>query len=551
MPQHVSTGTSQAGAQDKKGKVAVRTRLSLLELQAKWEKNDRKPLTDLMRAWKGIKELAPEDPHSFFNLAGFHGEPFSGAGYGDGNYWGGYCNHGNILFPTWHRMYVLRVEEALRSIKGCEDVTLPFWDETDEAAIKTGLVVPWALTNKTFELDGVEIPNPLRSFVLPTRLTDSVGADDSLYTKPKGYETVRYPLSGLVGTEQARAETAAHNKKYPDYNTNVQILNVNVYAWLQDPTIYIPGDGVLKPQIVPAGVVHKYKTCLEAPNYTVFSNTTSAGKWNDTHEGDPTVIPLESPHNSIHLSVGGFDVPSQHYDRSPIPGANGDMGENNTASFDPIFFFHHCNVDRVFWLWQKKHGFTDHLEILDKYPGTNSSDSQGATPGTPPNSWLTLDSPLDPYKITEGGKTRFATSKDVINIEKQLGYTYGAGSLDEKAGKLHAAHKQGSVKKLRVSGINRGPIKGSFVVSAFVTTSDGKKQHIGSEAILSRWNVIGCANCQTHLDVRTHFDLDAIPEHLHQTANFDVEITTRETNKALFAQLYTATGKKPFDLDIR
>lgn len=109
------------------------------------------------------------------------------------------------------------------------------------------------------------------------------------------------------------------------------------------------------------------------------------------------------------LSVGGFDVPAQKYDRSPIPGANGDMGENNTASFDPIFFFHHCNIDRVFWLWQKKHGFTDKLEIMDKYPGTNSSDSQGATPGTPPNSWLTKDKALSAghpvdrlYKKTAG-----------------------------------------------------------------------------------------------------------------------------------------------------
>ena len=84
MSQNVSTNTSLSDIKDKKGKVAVRTRPSLLELQAKYEKGDRKPLTDLMRAWKGIKELAPGDPHSFFNLAGFHGEPFSGAGYGDG-----------------------------------------------------------------------------------------------------------------------------------------------------------------------------------------------------------------------------------------------------------------------------------------------------------------------------------------------------------------------------------------------------------------------------------------------------------------------------------
>ncbi|MGB8768634.1 MAG: hypothetical protein WCC92_03400 [Candidatus Korobacteraceae bacterium] len=54
-----------------------------------------------MRAWKGIKELPPEDPHSFFVLGGYHGEPFRGGGWGNSQYWGGYCNHGNVLFPTW------------------------------------------------------------------------------------------------------------------------------------------------------------------------------------------------------------------------------------------------------------------------------------------------------------------------------------------------------------------------------------------------------------------------------------------------------------------
>ncbi|MEY9404511.1 hypothetical protein ABIF79_010950 [Bradyrhizobium japonicum] len=107
------------------------------------------------------------------------------------------------------------------------------------------------------------------------------------------------------------------------------------------------------------------------------------------------------------------------------------MGENDTAGLDPIFFFHHCFVDRVFWLWQKKNGYTDKLDIIPQYPGTNSVDSQGPTPGTAANLWLTLDSPLDPFTIEIGGKERPYTSNDCINIETQLGYTYGPGSVDQ------------------------------------------------------------------------------------------------------------------------
>src|SRR5205807_2170612 len=192
---------------------------------------------------------------------------------------------------------------------------------------------------------------------------------------------------------------------------------------------------------------------LDAPNYTVFSNTTSAAQWNaDLDSGVPPIVPLESPHNSIHLAVGGFDMPN--YDRSPIDGANGDMGENDTAGLDPIFFFHHCHVDRMFWLWQKKHGFTDHLEIIPEYPGTNSVDNQGPTPGVVPNSWLTLETPLAPFKKVENGKERTYTSLDCINIEKQLGFTYSKGSLEEAPKAAKAAKREESAKMVRISRIN-------------------------------------------------------------------------------------------------
>ena len=79
-----------------------RVRRSLAELQDQYANGNKKPLEDVMRAWKGVKELPPDDPRSFFNLGGYHGEPFRGAGWGFGNntFWGGYCNHGNVLFPT-------------------------------------------------------------------------------------------------------------------------------------------------------------------------------------------------------------------------------------------------------------------------------------------------------------------------------------------------------------------------------------------------------------------------------------------------------------------
>jgi len=176
----------------------------------------KKPLEDLMRAWKAIKELPADDPRSFFTLGGYHGEPFRGAGWGSSAYWGGYCNHGNVLFPTWHRVYLVKLEEALQSVPGCEQVMLPYWDETSADSLQNG--IPWALTQKDFVLDGQTSPNPLRSFVLTKNIKDHINGDNPDYSKPKGYETVRYPLSGLVGTAADRAATEKHNALYPDYD---------------------------------------------------------------------------------------------------------------------------------------------------------------------------------------------------------------------------------------------------------------------------------------------------------------------------------------------
>src|SRR5215210_7350973 len=185
---------------------ALRARRSLTDLQSDYDRGHKKPLEDLMRAWKGIKELSPEDKRSFFVIGGYHGEPFRGAGWGSPYYWGGYCHHGNVLFPVWHRIYVYVIEEALRSIPGCEDVTLPFWDECSDDSLANG--IPTALTDAEVVLDGQTIPNPLKSYVFPQSVIDHISGDVPNYSKRVGYETVRYPYSGLVGTAADRAATA-------------------------------------------------------------------------------------------------------------------------------------------------------------------------------------------------------------------------------------------------------------------------------------------------------------------------------------------------------
>jgi tyrosinase len=85
---------------------------------------------------------------------------------------------------------------------------------------------------------------------------------------------------------------------------------------------------------------------------------------------------LESLHDSVHMWVGGT------------------MGAIPVAAYDPVFWAHHCMIDRAWYLWQLRH------------PATN-----------PPATLL--DHALPPFPMTV---------RDTLEIS-QLGYDYAATTV--------------------------------------------------------------------------------------------------------------------------
>lgn len=89
----------------------VRTRLSLQEVVNKYDTGeDPTILENLIRAFRKIQALPSSKPDSFFTIAGYHGEPFVSQDPDNPDWWGGYCQHETVLFPMWHRAYLLRIE---------------------------------------------------------------------------------------------------------------------------------------------------------------------------------------------------------------------------------------------------------------------------------------------------------------------------------------------------------------------------------------------------------------------------------------------------------
>ncbi|GJE90067.1 di-copper centre-containing protein [Phanerochaete sordida] len=241
---------------------------------------------------------------------------------------GGYCNHGSVVFPTWHRPYVMAIEQAIGDIAvelakrisannaneatqwhdAAQALRFPFWDWAAEKVATNG--VPRVLTDVKVDI------------TMPGGTTKSVDNPLSYYkfkTIPAGFEdestgtvayfqqwqrTFRYAASTPTPTESGDKQLNATIKQ------DAKAIRQNVGRLFT-----FDDDGV--PALV----------------WDEFSNHT-------TQSLRPTeyynIKSLESIHDTMHNLIGG----------------NGHMSDPDYAGFDPIFYLHHCNVDRLLALWE-------------------------------------------------------------------------------------------------------------------------------------------------------------------------------------------------------
>jgi len=566
--------------------VTLRVRMSVRELARHPVK-----LNAFLRAFKRIQELPPDDDNSFWVIAGYHGEPFEGDNWKkdgkkvDGKkidmFWGGYCQHGNVLFPFWHRAYIIRLELALRSVmEAGDDVTVPYWDYSSKESMEQG--IPEILTQSHVVIDGETVPNPLHSYEYPQDL--SCENADAYYQKPKGTKTCRYPFSGIQSPPPAKMVAETHNSLVNSVlkilnHSPADALNHNLEYWMTNPN---------DPRESPNSVYVQLWKCLRSPNYTVFSNHNSANvdlkscQYKDW-QGNSNVgyCSLETPHNDIHLAMGGFTDPDWNerwqsitakkpQTKYLITGANGDMGENETAAFDPIFFLHHCNIDRMFWIWQKRHGKTTNLDFKEGYHGTIIDKDTLVTYGQKLGEKLSLETPLKPFK--DSSNTSDITSQMLIDIN-QCGYDYSKGSFDngkmepkltseiidllksddfsfkmEETIKALSTYEWNHQHVIEVTGFHnsiynvtvggevgsatvwredfvtaygfdKSAVVGSFKVRVWHKPPIGKAKVIGWQGVLDRWDASTCKNCQEHRKVNVSFSLG------HVTLTDEKEIT--------------------------
>jgi tyrosinase len=101
-------------------------------------------------------------------------------------------------------------------------------------------------------------------------------------------------------------------------------------------------------------------------------------------------------HNAIHALVGSN---------------GGTMLDQYVSAFDPIFWLHHANVDRIFALWQAL--------WPDSY--VTSQVNKGGTYTNSPGLVENIDTPLTPFKADSNGN--LWTSR-MVRSTRTFGYTY-------------------------------------------------------------------------------------------------------------------------------
>ncbi|KAI0898379.1 Di-copper centre-containing protein [Annulohypoxylon nitens] len=354
-----------------------------------------------------------EKPFSWYQITGIHGAPALTWGDVDptpGNEHSGYCTHVSILFPTWHRPYLALYEQVLYNIVQYVASLYP--------PDRRGRIQEAAAAFRIPYWDWAAVP-PEGVSVLPLSVGDSPTINIS---GPNGVQTISNPLFSYV-FRPFNAST------FPDFPYNAWGETKRAPRPINSANATSNNSFVAHALDIhlPSFQQRLYNLFSNYPNYTTFSNEA----W-IPYGNNGTYDSVESLHDSIH-TVGG--------------GVYGHLAIIAYSGFDPLFWLHHTNVDRIFAMWQ--------LLYNNSYvvPQAAVYSSHTTSPGQTEDS----QTPLTPFFSNE---THFWTS-DMVRDHEVFNYTY-----PEVANKSRVE---------LVATINR--LYGNFSPAAMFTRPSGSQRH--------------------------------------------------------------------------
>lgn len=271
---------------------------------------DLKSYADAVSA---MLKLPPDDPRNWYRIAMIHMID---------------CPHGSWWFTSWHRGYLGYFEQICRDLSGNPDFALPYWDWTAYP------LAPPAMFGTDNPLDPVNSP----LYIADTATFDATlrprvealwkamsPAQQLEQAKRMNYDFDIFwkdPNNGVLPAFQQRANARFLTAANPNLDANARgLVNLDAIRLALTPTSFVQAGG---------GVAFE--------NGIASSHQDQIGQYSM----------LSRAHNFVHMSVGGSDNGKGSY--QPPFG----LMSQNLSPCDPIFFLHHCNIDRLWDVWTRK-----------------------------------------------------------------------------------------------------------------------------------------------------------------------------------------------------
>jgi len=435
----------------------------------------------------------PEDARNYNNLALIHQN---------------HCQHGWERFLPWHRIYLYEFELALQD--RCPDVTMPYWD--------------WTMPQyrPSHPDKGVIIPPAFQAYLTEGSLkflkNNGIPAD-----KLKGIVDQTYPslqrffnaVSGLIDEKYTKGE---FRDRFID-----ALLDANpLWYSLRYPGEF--GKGTINT------VIHyHYPTAQDVEeilSLRTFRDFGGGSLYNDSFG-----FLDQNPHNTLHIWTGGMNpqynskaLPADRNQGVQVAGRRfhkredlytqpqfGDMFSNLTASYDPIFWPVHSNVDRLWWEWEQHH------------------------PDSPP---ADLDAVLTPWSYTirdtlDMYRFGYEYVKSACMIPVGIGTPVGrfVSERIDVAGNVRSSFKQAEVRLHRVPQLPR-----SCFIRVFLNLPDANANTpLDDEHYAGYLAVFGHGDCYGgpgHCEVLPARKYDLRPRSHNTPRNHRVNVT--KSAKALF-----------------
>lgn len=236
--------------------------------------------------------------------------------------------HRGPAFGPWHREFLHQFEFDLQQVSGDPHLTLPYWDWT---TARSSASAGWPFTNDLLGGFGSAGPGVTTGVVT-----------SGPFANPATWR-MNIRRTGDSDVTLKRSNGIPNGNQLPTRADALLGLGVGVAAGTTWPDVY---------------------------DFAPWNDTTQPGPTNAQILGSFRKYLERLLHDFVHVWIGG----AWEFNAQGNPGDGGHMTFPAVAVNDPVFWLHHCNVDRLWSIWQRKAAAAGYLPQV---PGTATAGHNG------------------------------------------------------------------------------------------------------------------------------------------------------------------------------